>query len=93
MTTKDSNALTGMTAEERNAFLERTSATAIANQAILKCSLSGYPPTADNVTMFVDDFLDPENPHLEDLMMKIILAIDEVIDCKERAEKLTNKRH
>ena len=39
-----------------------------ANQAILKCSISGFPLTADNVVAFVGDFLDPENPNLQELI-------------------------
>jgi hypothetical protein len=76
--------LTGMTDLERNAFLERISATAIANQAFLKCSISGMPITADNVTLFVGDFIDPENPALQELVEKIGDAIDEVMDVARR---------
>lgn len=76
--------LTGMTELERNAFLERISATAIANQAFLKCSISGLPITAENVTLFVGDFLDPENPDLQELVQKIGDAIDEVMDVARR---------
>jgi hypothetical protein len=76
--------LTGMTELERNAFLERISATAIANQAFLKCSISGLPITAENVTLFVGDFLDPENPDLQELVEKIGDAIDEVMDVARR---------
>lgn len=72
--------LTGMTTDERNSFFERISATAIANQAFLKCSISGMPINADNVTLFVGDFLDPANPDLQELVDKIGAAIDEVLD-------------
>lgn len=70
--------LSGMTEFERNAFVERISATAIANQAFLKCSISGNPITIDNVISYVGDFVDPANPHLQDLIEKIGNAIDEV---------------
>ncbi len=70
--------LTGMTDLERNAFLERISATVIANQAFLKCSISGNPITADNVVAYVGDFLDPTNPALQGLVERISYAIDEV---------------
>ncbi|MBB6509156.1 hypothetical protein [Rhizobium soli] len=80
--------LTGMTEDQRNEFLERITATTIANQAILKCSISGFPLTADNVVAFVGDFLDPENPNLQELIEKIGYAIDEVLDCQGQAMRL-----
>jgi hypothetical protein len=70
--------LSGMTEFERNAFLERISATAIANQAFLKCSISGNPITVENVISYVGDFVDPANPHLQELIERIGNAIDEV---------------
>jgi hypothetical protein len=81
--------LTAMTEDQRNEFLERVSATAIANQAILKCSISGFPLTADNAVAFVGDFLDPENPNLQALIEKINTAIDEVLDCQGQAMRLS----
>jgi hypothetical protein len=70
--------LSGMTEFERNAFLERISATVIANQAFLKCSISGSQITTENVISYVGDFIDPTNPHLQEVIEKIGNAIDEV---------------
>jgi len=44
--------------------------------------------TADNVVAFVGDFLDPENPNLQELIEKIGHAIDEVLDCQGQAMRL-----
>jgi hypothetical protein len=77
--------------EKRVELFDRIAATAIANQAILKCSFSGMPITVDNVILFVGDFIDPTDSTLDVLMEKIIQAIDEVIDCRERASLFTIK--
>jgi hypothetical protein len=39
-------------------FLERISATAIVNQAVMKCGLAGMTVTHDNVIAFIGDFAD-----------------------------------
>ena len=80
--------LTGMTEAERNAFLERISATVIANQAFLKCSISGSPITVDNVISFVGDFIDPEKPELQELVEKISDAIDEVFAVAPNSDQI-----
>lgn len=82
--------LAGMTAEERDRFLERTSATAIANQAILKCLLSGFPLTTDNVILFVGDFADPTNPHFESLFERINEAIEAVVEVKTKTDRFAD---
>ena len=71
-----------MTQEESITLFERIGATAIANQAILKCSVAGAPLTVDNVLMFVGDFVDPETPATFGLIERINSAIEEVIDCR-----------
>ncbi|MDE1157805.1 MAG: hypothetical protein PW791_05930 [Neorhizobium sp.] len=85
--------LTGLTAEERDRFLERTSATAIANQAILKCLLSGFPLTTDNAILFVGDFADPGNPQFESLFERINEAIESVVDVKSRTDRFADDFH
>jgi hypothetical protein len=70
--------LTRLNSAERNDFLERIAATAIANQAFLKCSVSGRTFTPENVVFFVGDFLDPDEPYTQDLVEKISNAIDEI---------------
>lgn len=69
----------GLNDFEMQEFMERISATTIANQAILKCSLAGMPLTADNVILFIGDFFDPGQPQFEGLVAKIEAAIDEVV--------------
>lgn len=71
--------LTQLNSAERNDILERIAATAIANQAFLKCSLSGRPLSPENVVFFVSDFLDPDEPDTHDLVAMISNAIDEVV--------------
>lgn len=70
----------GMNEAELQAFIERISATAIANQAILKCYLRGVPMTTDNVILFVGDFIDPTRPEFTGLIGRIEMAIEDVIE-------------
>ncbi|MET0746837.1 MAG: hypothetical protein ABWY49_01475 [Rhizobium sp.] len=70
----------GMDEAELQAFIERISATAIANQAILKCYLRGIPMTTDNVILFVGDFIDPAQPEFTGLIGKIEMAIEDVVE-------------
>lgn len=59
-------------------FLERISATAIVNQAVIKCSIAGVPVTQDNVIFFVGDFADPSKPEHARLIEQIERSIDEI---------------
>jgi len=70
----------GMSETELQAFIERISATAIANQAVLKCHLRGVPITVDNVILFVGDFIDPAKPEFETLISQIEIAIEQIVD-------------
>lgn len=83
--------LPGMTEEEGKRLFERIGATAIANQAILKCTVAGFPLTVDNVILFVGDFVDPARGTCENLVEMIGLAIEEVIDCHGLAAHSTDK--
>lgn len=83
--------LPGMTEEEGKRLFERIGATAIANQAILKCTVAGFPLTVDNVILFVGDFIDPARGTCENLVEMIGLAIEEVIDCRGLAAHSTDK--
>lgn len=71
-----------MTEAEGIRLFERIGATAIANQAILKCTVAGYPLTVENVILFVGDFVDPTKPEVASLVEQIGIAIEEVIDCR-----------
>lgn len=62
---------------------QSVSATAIANQAILKCTIAGFPLTVDNVILFVRDFVDPAKVACANFVEMIGLAIEEVIDCRD----------
>ena len=70
----------GMSEGGFQAFIERVSATAIANQAILKCHLRGVPVSTDNVLLFVGDFFDPDKPEFEGLIDMILEAVEYVTD-------------
>lgn len=59
--------------------MRRITATAIANQAILKCTLAGVPLTIDNAIYFVGDFFDPKDEGAEELALDIEKAIAEVV--------------
>jgi hypothetical protein len=74
-----------MTQAEGIRLFERIGATAIANQAILKCTVAGYPLTIDNAILFVGDFVDPTKPEVASLVELIGIAIEEVIDCRGMA--------
>ena len=70
----------GMSEPQLKAFIERISATAIANQAVLKCYLRGIPLTTDNVILFVGDFIDPSKPEFTSLIGRIEMAIEDVVE-------------
>jgi len=70
----------GMNTTQLQAFVERISATAIANQAILKCKLLGVPMTVENVIFFVGDFFDPSDPEFAGMIDQIHAAIVYVVE-------------
>jgi hypothetical protein len=70
----------GMSEATAVAFFERVTATAIVNQAILKCSLAGLKMTHENVVRCVGDFADPDNPAMAGLIAQIDRSIDDVLD-------------
>lgn len=70
----------GLSEVEFRNFIETISATAIANQAVLKCWTTGLPMTVDNVILFVGDFFDPADPRFDPLSLKILQAIVETVD-------------
>lgn len=72
-----------MTEEEGLRLFERIGATAIANQAILKCTIAGFPLTVENVILFVGDFVDPTIGACANIVEMIGIAIEEVIDCRD----------
>ena len=74
----------GLNDLEFQEFFEGIAASTIANQALLKCSLSGIPLTSDNVILFVGDFFDPHLPQFSSLVVKIGVAIDEIIALRMR---------
>lgn len=61
-------------------FLERISATAIVNQAVIKCLIARIPVTQENVILFVGDFADPSEPAYASLIAKIDRTIDDVFE-------------
>ena len=65
-------------------FLVRISATAIVNQAVIKCSLAGVPVTQDNVIFFVGDFADPLEPEHAGLIAQIHQTIEEIFSASNR---------
>lgn len=73
----------GLQNELTESLLRKIAATAIANQAILKCTLAGVPLTIDNAIYFVGDFFDPEAEGAEALALEIEKAIAEVVNTVE----------
>ena len=70
-------------------MFERIGATAIANQAILKCTIAGFPLTVDNVILFVGDFVDPTIGSCANIVEMIGMAIEEVVDCRDLIGRTT----
>ncbi|MGN7295387.1 hypothetical protein [Rhizobium sp. SAFR-030] len=69
-----------MNADDFNKFVEKVAAAAIANQAILKCSLRGIPVSVDAVIPFVGDFLQPDNPRFHHLALLVQRTLEEMLD-------------
>jgi hypothetical protein len=69
-----------MSEGEFQALIENVSATAIANQAVLKCFLRGVPVTTDNVLLFVGDFFDPADDVFSGVAEKILEALEYIAD-------------
>jgi hypothetical protein len=69
-------------------LLSRVCATAIANQAILKCALARLPLTVDTVLPFVGDFYDPANESLRSVTAQIEDAILSVLHPDAMSEKV-----
>jgi hypothetical protein len=70
--------LFGLEEPELQDFADRIAATAIVNQAVLKCAIHGIPVTPDNVIFVIGDFVDPARLGFEGLMSAILRAIDEI---------------
>ena len=69
----------GMGDREIEKFTRKVAATAIANQAAIKCIVNELPLTADNVILFVGDFFDPSNSSFEALVEEILDEIEYVV--------------
>jgi hypothetical protein len=69
-----------MANDEDRLFHERVAATAIANQAVLRCIILGMPITVDNVIMCVSDFIDPGQGKYRRLIEQIEKAIDVTVN-------------
>ena len=78
--------LTGMSVDDNNDFLEKISATAIVNQAILKCLISGVQLDHDSVIAFIGDYADPTDPAYLGLIVQIQRTIDEVLAVMDYAK-------
>lgn len=76
---KGSIMILGMTESELKAFLDRISATSIANQAILKCYVHDVPLTADNIRRFAVDTVDVTKTDSTSFIARIEVAIEEVV--------------
>lgn len=70
----------GLTEQEALDFQERVAATAIANQAVLRCMILGMPVTVDNVILCVSDFVDPADCRFGSLIDHVQHAIDVTVN-------------
>lgn len=71
--------LFGTEETEQKAFAERIAATAIVNQAAIKCLINGLPINEQNVVRLIGDFVDPSRPDARGLIDAIMKEIDELI--------------
>jgi hypothetical protein len=67
-----------MSESEHRSFADRIAATAIVNQAALKCLIGGLEATPDNIVLMIGDFINPELPEFAGLIEAIMQAVDEV---------------
>lgn len=82
----------GMNETQLQTFVEKFLATAVANQAMLKCKQRRLPLTEENVIFFVGDFFDTTNPEFEGVIDKINDAIAYVIECPDVARNCGESR-
>jgi hypothetical protein len=71
--------LFGLEEPELQAFADRIAATAIVNQAVVKCLVRGIRITPDNVILMIGDFVDPTRPGFAGVINAIMDAVDEVV--------------
>jgi hypothetical protein len=64
---------------EQQAFYERIAATAIVNQAAIKCMMAGVAISEENVTRLIGDFVDPARPDAGGLIEAIMHTLDELV--------------
>ena len=79
--------LMGLSAEDASTFLEKISAVAIVNQAVIKCQLAEMEVNYDNVVLFIGDFGDPTDPDHQGLIFQIQVALEQLLACKVFAPK------
>lgn len=63
---------------ERQQFADRIAATAIVNQAVVKCLVRRVEVTPDNVILMIGDFIDPSRPEFAGVIDAIMKAVNEV---------------
>lgn len=79
--------LLGLQEPELEKFVERIAATAIVNQAVVKCLARNIPVTPDNVILFVGDFASPTRPGFPGMIDAIMKAVEEVaIDTRPKGQ-------
>lgn len=66
--------------DDFDSFSEKAAATAIANQAILKCIIRGVPLSVDTVIPFVGDFLPPTDDRFHRVAVLIKAALEDMLD-------------
>lgn len=64
--------------DEFKTFSDRVAATAIVNQAALKCMILGLPVTGENITGLISDFFDPTDPRFGELVDQLLIAVNEL---------------
>ena len=69
-----------MTKEEFQNFIDRTSAMALANKAILACLLSGQKFSMETIVETLGQWTDPTDPNFERLVETTVAHIQQVLD-------------
>jgi hypothetical protein len=64
--------------DQSQAFSDRVAATAIVNQAAIKCMILGLPVNGENIVRLIGDFFDPMDPRYDGLLDKLLIAVHEL---------------
>jgi len=74
--------------DELRTLNEKIAATAIVNNAVIRCQLAGLPVSVDNVILCVADFFDPTDPKFSGLIRQIERMLETTLGIIPRSPQL-----